>query len=95
MTSSKRRGRLLPGRYVRAHLRRHPKDHDEFVSVAAYQERIDPTPSDYEGAKRQQEFNFEIAARHEGDLCECGNFAMVRSGTVLKCMTCGKTTKPS
>jgi len=30
---------------------------------------------------------------YEGDACEeCGNFTLVRSGTCLKCDTCGGTT---
>ena len=30
---------------------------------------------------------------YEGDACtDCGNFTLVRSGTVLKCNTCGSTT---
>ena len=30
---------------------------------------------------------------YEGDACsECGNFTLIRSGTCLKCDTCGGTT---
>jgi ribonucleoside-diphosphate reductase alpha chain len=90
--SGKRKGRLLQGRYVRAHRRRHPEIPYEYVPVKAYQEKTDPTPAKHEAAKRQGELELIPSTAYEGDLCDnCGNFAMVRTGTSLKCEMCGST----
>lgn len=98
VSSSKNRKRgNLPGRYVSAHLRRWPERREEYVSVRAYQERIEPPPSDTTAVFKQSEMNLEpnvgSAKRYEGDLCpQCLNFTLVRNGTSLKCDTCGNTT---
>jgi ribonucleoside-diphosphate reductase alpha chain len=48
------------------------------------------------GEASSSTLGFAVAAKlkgFEGDACpECGNFTMVRSGTCLKCTTCGGTT---
>lgn len=104
----KRKGRLLPGRYVHPHVRRWPNRPGEYVNVSEYQERIEPPPSQLEALRPQGEFDLEsaktepekdagvVAKRYEGEVCsECGNFTMVRYGTRLKCDTCGTMTECS
>lgn len=101
----KRKGDLLPGRYVPRHLRKWPNRPGEYVNVSEYQEWIDPAPSQSESLPRQGELalkprntgsqeDFGVGAkRYEGDVCnKCGNFTMIREGTRLICDTCGRTT---
>lgn len=40
---SRRKGRL-PGRFVGAHMRKHPSDRSQYVDVKAYQEHVMPEP---------------------------------------------------
>jgi hypothetical protein len=52
----KRRRGNLPGRYVSAHLRKNPYEPGQYIDVAAYQERITPTPSPTELVSPQADF---------------------------------------
>jgi len=77
----KRKRGDLPGRYVPAHLRKAPNRPSEYVSVSAYQERIEPPPSPVEPAPLQGQLELperEGAKRgddEEEDRASCDGFS--------------------
>jgi hypothetical protein len=65
--SMKRKKGDLPGRYVPPHMRKWPKDPTEYVNVAAYQERIEPEPSELQLTPVQGELELIIPSSEQGD----------------------------
>jgi hypothetical protein len=58
----RRRTGNLMGRYVPDHLRKWPSRSGEYVSVSAYQEKIEAFPSRKASPPQQYELNLEINA---------------------------------
>ena len=56
----KRKKGDLPGRFVPAHIRKAPNRPDDYVNVSAYQEQIDPPPSEYERETLQGELELTV-----------------------------------
>lgn len=61
-----RRKGHLPGRYVPAHLRKHPERPWEYVDVSAYQEHTDPLPSKTSKVSKQGELDLPDASKRKG-----------------------------
>lgn len=56
----KRKKGDLPGRFVPAHIRKAPNRGNEYVNVSAYQEQIDPPPSEHEHETHQGELELIV-----------------------------------
>jgi hypothetical protein len=63
----KRKKGDLPGRYVPPHMRKWPKDPTEYVNVAAYQERLEPQPSELQLTPVQGELELIVTSSEQGD----------------------------
>jgi hypothetical protein len=63
----KRKKGDLPGRYVPPHMRKWPKDPTEYVNVAAYQERIEPQPSELQLTPVQGELELIATPSEQSD----------------------------
>jgi hypothetical protein len=55
----------LPGRFVNAYIRKWPNRHGEYLDVAAYQERMQPPPSEQQIASLQGELDLQSASTTE------------------------------
>jgi hypothetical protein len=65
--SMKRKKGDLPGRYVPPHMRKWPKNPTEYVNVTAYQERIEPEPSELQLTPVQGELELIVTSSEQGD----------------------------
>lgn len=102
----KRKGNL-PGRYVGAHLRKHPKHPSEYVDVSAYQEKEEPAPAKFENPPVQKELELKRPGGHTGRIvgshgivsctrCNNDQFEILedqKSDEVLRCR-CGSVMGP-
>ena len=76
----KRKGHL-PGRYVGAHIRKHPKYSGEYVDVAAYQEKEEPLPAKFDAVPIQK----ELELKHPSKIMR----KITGSNGTIACKFCG------
>lgn len=78
----KRKKGDLPGRYVPPHIRRWPHRLGDYVNVAEYQERVEPTPSPLQPLQVQGELDLDLEAaevsRKDDDVSRTPKGARVR-----------------